>query len=107
MRKSVSVAVSLALISVFTWSLMGCGADIKAENEKLKVENTNLKAEVDKLNLESQTLKNELQKAVEKDATISSLTAENEGLKKQVEDLKAQITKLTKKTKATTTKKKK
>jgi hypothetical protein len=40
MKKCVSVAMSLALISVFTWSLMGCGADIKAENEKLKAENT-------------------------------------------------------------------
>jgi cell division protein FtsB len=38
-------------------------------------------------------LKEEIQKAAEKEATISSLTAENEALKKQVEDLKTQLAK--------------
>ena len=35
---------------------MGCGADIKAENEKLKTENTNLKSDNDKLKIEVQKL---------------------------------------------------
>ncbi len=79
MKRAISAILSFALISLFIVALVGCGADIKAENEKLK--------------LEVQKLKEEIQKAAEKDATIGSLNAENEALKKQVEDLKTQLTK--------------
>lgn len=93
MKKAWSVLLSLVMITLFVGTLVGCGADIKAENEKLKAENTSLKSDNDKLKLEVQKLQEEIKKAAEKDATISSLTAENEALKKQVEDLKAQLTK--------------
>jgi cell division protein FtsB len=93
MKKAISVILSFALVSLFIVALVGCGADIKAENEKLKAENTSIKSDNDKLKLEVQKLKEEIQKAAEKEATIGSLTAENEALKKQVEDLKAQLTK--------------
>ena len=93
MRKTVSTLLSFVLIGLFVISLVGCGADIKAENEKLKTEITTLKSDNDKSKLEIQKLKEELTKASEKDATITSLTAENEALKKQVEDLKTQMTK--------------
>lgn len=90
MRRTIPAVLSLILIGVFVLSLVGCGADIKAENEKLKAENANLKSEKDKLKLDLQKSKDESQKAAtEKDATISSLTAENEALKKLVEELKA------------------
>lgn len=91
MRKTVSFTLSLVFIGLFVVSLVGCGADIKAENEKLKVETASLKSDNDKLKLEIQKLKEDLTKAAEKDATIGSMTAENEALKKQVEDLKAQL----------------
>jgi len=93
MKRAISIILSLLLITTFIVALVGCGADIKAENEKLKTENTNLKSDNDKLKIEVQKLKEEIQKASEKDATISSLTAENEALKKQVEDLKTQLAK--------------
>src|SRR4030065_1044766 len=93
MKKAISVILSLFLIGMFMTVWVGCGADIKAENEKLKAETTNLKSDNDKLKLEVQKLKEEIQKAAEKDATISSLNAENEALKAQVEDLKTQLTK--------------
>lgn len=90
MKRTLSVMLSLVLLSVFVLSLVGCGADIKAENEKLKAENANLKTEMDKVKLDLQKMKDESQKAAaEKDATIKNLTDENEALKKQVEDLKA------------------
>jgi carbonic anhydrase len=73
---------------MFTTALVGCGADIKAENEKLKAENATLKSDTDKMKLEVQKLKGEIQKAAEKDATIASMKVE-----KQVDDLKAQMTK--------------
>ena len=93
MKKTVSAILSLLMISVFVFALVGCGADIKAENEKLKAENATLKADSDKLKLDVQKLKEEVQKAAEKDATITSLTADNEALKKQIEEMKAQTTK--------------
>jgi len=93
MKRAVSAILSLVLIVIFVSALVGCGADIKAENEKLKTENTNLKSDNDKLKLEVQRLKEELQKTAEKDTTITALTAENDAFKKQVEDLKAQLAK--------------
>ena len=93
MKKTVPAILSLLLIALLVVSLAGCGADIKAENEKLKAEITVVKSDNDKLKLEIQKLKEELTKAAEKDATISAMTAENEALKKQVEDLKTQLTK--------------
>jgi len=93
MRRVLLVILSLALVSAVLVALVGCGAEIKAENEKLKAENATLKSDNDKMQMEVQKLKGEIQKAAEKDATISTLSAENEALKKQVEDLKAQITK--------------
>ena len=92
MKRGISAILSLLLIAMFVSALMGCGADIKAENEKLKTENTNLKSDNDKLKLEVQNLKEEIQKAAEKEATIGSLTAENEALKKQ-ERIKSPISK--------------
>ena len=89
MKRSICVLLSFLLIAAFLTAMVGCGADIKAENEKLKAENTNLKSDNDKLKLEIQKLKEEIQKVSEKDATIATLTDENEALKKQVEDLKA------------------
>ena len=93
MKKAISVILSVFVIGILIAALTGCGADIKAENEKLKAENTNLKSDNDKLKLEVQKLKEEIQKGAEKEATISSLNAENQALKKQVEDLKSQMTK--------------
>ena len=94
MKKAISLILSFVLMGTMAMALVGCGADIQAENEKLKAEATNLKSDIDKLRLENQKLKEDIQKAAEKDATITNLTAENEALKKQVEDLKAaQITK--------------
>ncbi len=93
MKRAISAALSFFLVLLFVSALVGCGADIKAENEKLKAENTNIKSDNDKLRLEVQKLKEDLQKAAEKDATINSLTTENEGLKKQAEDLQAQLAK--------------
>ncbi len=90
MRRTLSALASLVLICVFVLSLIGCGADIKAENEKLKAENANLKTEIGKVKLDLQKLKDDSQKAAaEKDGTIKNLTDENEALKKQVETLKA------------------
>jgi cell division protein FtsB len=83
----------LLLTGLFVSALVGCGADIKEENERLKAENTSLKSDNDKLKLEIQKLKEDIQKAAEKDATIASLTGENEALKKQVGDLNAQMAK--------------
>jgi len=93
MKKAISAILSLFLIGMFMTVLVGCGADIKAENEKLKTENTSLKSDNDKLKIEVQKLKEEIQKAAEKESVISSLTAENEALKKQMEDLKSQLPK--------------
>jgi peptidoglycan hydrolase CwlO-like protein len=94
MKKAISGILSLFLIGMFLTVLVGCGADIKAENEKLKTENTSLKSDTGKLRLEVQKLKEEIQKAAaEKDATIGNLKAENEAFKKQVEDLSAKIPK--------------
>jgi cell division protein FtsB len=97
MRRAISVILSLVMIGMFVVALTGCGADIKAENEKLKAENTSLKSGHDKLKIEVQKLKEGMEAvqkaAAEKDATIVSLKAENEAFKKQVEDLKAQLTK--------------
>ena len=93
MRRTVSAFLWLTLIGLLIISLAGCGADIKAENEKLKTEVANIKSDNDKLKLEIQKLKEELTKAAEKDATISAMTAENEALKKQMEDLKGQLSK--------------
>jgi len=97
MKKLISVFPFFLLIGFLLVSLVGCGADIKAENEKLKAENAALKSDNNKLNLEIQKLKEELQKMAEKEATLSQLTAENEALKKQVEELKAQLAKKKKK----------
>ncbi len=99
MKRTISTILSLSLIGMFVMALVGCGADIKAENEKLKTENITLKSDNDKLKLEVQKLKEEIQKAAEKEATLTSLTAENEALKKQVEDLKTKLTPPTKKRK--------
>jgi cell division protein FtsB len=88
-KQVLAVLLSFALIAILLFSLAGCGADVKAENEKLKAENANLKSGNDKLKLEVQRLREELQKASEKDATINSLTEENAALKKEVEDLKS------------------
>ena len=93
MKRAIAAILPLIMIAMFVVALAGCGADIKAENEKLKAENTGLKSDNDKLRLEVQKLKEEMQKAAEKDPLIVSLKAENETLKKQVEDLKVQSTK--------------
>lgn len=94
MKRVISAALSLLLIGLFVSALVGCGADIKAENEKLKAENTSLKADNDKLRLDVQKLKEDAQKmAADKDATIASLNTEKEALKKQVDDLTAKMTK--------------
>lgn len=97
MKRSIAVFLSFVMIGMFVPVLAGCGADIKAENEKLKAENTSLKSDNDKLKIEVQKLKEEMdaiQKgAAEKDSTIGAMKAENEAFKKQVEDLKAQSTK--------------
>jgi cell division protein FtsB len=81
MKREISVILSVAMITLLIGALVGCGADIKAENEKLKAENTSLKSDHDKLKLEVQKLKEEIQKAADKDAQISALTAESEALK--------------------------
>ena len=91
MHKVLSVILSLALMTMLTATLVGCGQDIKAEYEKLNAENATLKADGDKLKSEIQKLKEEVQKAAEKDATISTLTQEKDALMKQVEDMKAQM----------------
>ena len=94
MKRAVAVILSLFLIGMFLTVFVGCGADIKAENEKLKAENTTLKSENDKLKLDVQKLKEDTQKAAaEKDDLINNLKTENEALKKQVEDLTAKIPK--------------
>jgi len=36
MKKAISTILSLLLVAIFMTTLTGCGADIKAENEKLK-----------------------------------------------------------------------
>lgn len=97
MKTLISVFLSFLLIGMLLITFVGCGADIKAENEKLKAENAALKSDNNKLNLEIQKLKEEIQKMAEKEATLSQLTAENEALKKQVEELKAQLAKKKKK----------
>ncbi len=99
MRRIIFTFLSLFVIGMLVMALVGCGADIKAENEKLKAENINIKSDKDKLTLEIQKLKEEIQKGAEKEAALTSLTAENEALKKQVEDLKAKLTPPTKKRK--------
>jgi predicted RNase H-like nuclease (RuvC/YqgF family) len=106
MKKGVSAVLSLVLIALFVAALVGCGQEIKAENEKLKAENASLKSDNDKIKGEVQKLKDEVQKAVEKDATITSLTAEKEALMKQVEDQKAQMANAKPATKAPAKKKK-
>ena len=93
MKRTLAVFLSFIMIGMFVAVLAGCGADIKAENEKLKTENTNLKSDNDKLKLEIQKLKEEIQKAAEKEGILNSTKAENEALMKQVEDLKAQLAK--------------
>jgi cell division protein FtsB len=94
MKRVISAVLSLLLIGIFVSALVGCGADIKAENERLKAENTILKSDNDKLKLDVQKLKEDaLKVAAEKDATIASLTAEKEALKKQVDDLNAKMAK--------------
>ncbi len=93
MKRVTSAVLSLLLIGLFVSALMGCGAEIKAENDRLKAENTSLKSDNDKLKLEIQKLKEDIQKAAEKDTTISDLKTENEALKKQVADLPAQMAK--------------
>ncbi len=98
MKRVLPVVLSLLLIGLLVSALMGCGAEIKAENERLKTENAGLKSDNDKLRLDVQKLKEDAQKmATEKDEKIASLTAENEALKKQVEDLTAQMAKKRKK----------
>ena len=83
MKKVIWVALSLLLVGLFVSALVGCGADTKAENERLKGENTSLKSGNDKLKQDVQKLTEDAKKmAAEKDATIASLTAENETLKK-------------------------
>ena len=99
MKEGVSVILSFFLVAMLMTALTGCGADIKAENEKLKAEMTSLKSDNDKLKFEVQKLKEEIQKGAEKEATISSLTVENDALKKQVEELKAKLIPPTKKKK--------
>jgi cell division protein FtsB len=97
MKRTVSTILSFVMIVIFAAALFGCGADIKAENEKLKAENNTLKSDIDKLKIEVQKLKEGMEAvqkaAAEKDATIGTMKAENEAFKKQVEDLKAQLTK--------------
>jgi len=66
MKKAISAILSLFLIGMLMTVLVGCGADIKAENEKLKAENTSLKSDNDKLKLEVQKLKEGIQKAPRK-----------------------------------------
>jgi predicted RNase H-like nuclease (RuvC/YqgF family) len=86
------------MVITFVSAFVGCGADIKAENEKLKAENANLKSDNDKLRIEVQQSKEEIQKAAaEKDAKINTLTADNEALRKQVADLQAKTAKKKKK----------
>jgi cell division protein FtsB len=97
MKRAASAILPLVMIVLLVVALAGCGADIKAQNEKLKAENASLKSDTDKLKLEVQKLKEEMQKAAEKDATIGSLKVENEALKQQVGDLKAQLAKKKKK----------
>jgi len=89
MKKWIFLLFAMVLLAFWLLIHIGCGADIKAESEKLKTENNNLKSENDKLKLEVQKLNEEIQKIGEKEATIVSLTSENEALKKQVEYLKA------------------
>jgi cell division protein FtsB len=73
MKRVISAGLLLLLIGLFVSTLVGCGADIKAENERLKAENANLKAGIDKLRLNVQKLKEDAQKmAAEKDVTIAS-----------------------------------
>jgi predicted small secreted protein len=93
MKRTISAILSLALIGMLLATLVGCGQDIKAENEKLKAEAATLKSDLEKAKGEVQKLKEDVQKAAEKDATIGTLTTENEGLKKQLEDMKAQMAK--------------
>jgi len=101
MKRVIAAAISLLLIGVFISVLAGCGADIKAENEKLKAENANLKADNDKLRPDVKKLEEDAQKLAaekdatiaSKDATIASFNAENEALKKQVADLNAKMPK--------------
>jgi cell division protein FtsB len=94
MKRVIAAALSLLLIGVFVSVLAGCGADIKAENEKLKAENASLKSGNDKLKLDVKKLEEDAQKiAAEKDATIASLNAEKEAFKKQVDDLNAKMPK--------------
>ncbi len=62
MKRAISTILSLSLIGMFVMALVGCGADIKAENEKLKTENITLKSDNDKLKLEVQKLKEEIQR---------------------------------------------
>ncbi len=83
MKQVTSALLSFFLIATLVLSLAGCGADVKAENEKLKAENASLRSANDKLKLEVQRLKEEIQKASEKDTTIASLTEENASLKKR------------------------
>src|SRR4030043_1171974 len=89
MKKWIFILFAMVLLAFWLLIHIGCGADIKAENEKLKTENNNLKSENDKLKLEVQKMKEEIQKIGEKEATIVSLTSENKVLKKQVEYLRA------------------
>ena len=49
MKKATPVILSFALISLLIFALVGCGTDIKAENEKLKAENEALKKQVEDL----------------------------------------------------------
>ena len=49
MKRAISAILSLAVISLFIVALVGCGADIKAENEKLKAENEALQKQVEDL----------------------------------------------------------
>ena len=57
MRRIILIFLSFFVIGMLAMALVGCGADIKAENEKLKAENTTLKSDNDKLKLEVQKLK--------------------------------------------------
>jgi len=42
MKRVICTILSLFLIMILVGTLVGCGADIKAENEKLKAESANL-----------------------------------------------------------------
>ena len=98
MKRVILVVLSLFLMAMLTSVFVGCGANIKAENEKLKGQITTLQADNDKLRVEVQQLKEDAQKAAaDKDATIANLTNENATLKKEVEDLKAKLPKKKKK----------